>query len=195
MRRYLVAFGFVLIASAAPALAQTKPPAPPTPGPEHKELQFFIGRWTSEGDMKPGPLGPGGKATGRDSCEPFPGGFQVVCRGEGKGPMGFMRSMGVMTYNPNEKAYTYYGIDSMGGAELATGKKDGNTWTYTAKSNFGGQSFQSRYTIVVTSPKTYDFRWESSPDGSKWSTLFEGKATRTAVARGTGRSSRKPSGN
>jgi hypothetical protein len=155
-------------------------PQAPKPGPEHKAMAFFAGRWTSEGEMKPGPLGPGGRATGSDTCELFDGGFHVVCRGEGKGPMGTMTSLAVMAYRPAEKEYTFYGIDNFGSSELSRGTKKGTTWTYTATSHYGGQTFQSRYTIVETGPDSYTFKWEASPDGSKWSPLFEGKATRAS---------------
>lgn len=29
--------------------------------PELKKLEYFAGNWTWEGDMKPGPMSPGGK--------------------------------------------------------------------------------------------------------------------------------------
>ncbi len=34
---------------------------PSTPGPELKKLDYFVGNWTSEGDAKPGPMGPAAK--------------------------------------------------------------------------------------------------------------------------------------
>ena len=45
------------------SLAQTEAPKPV---PEHKKLAVFVGTWTLTGDMKPGPMGPGGKMT--DVC-------------------------------------------------------------------------------------------------------------------------------
>jgi len=176
MRKPRVGCSLAVVALGSLALAQA--PAPPKPGPEQKALAYFAGKWASEGEMKPGPLGPGGKTTGTDSCEWFAGGFQLVCRGQGKGPMGPMTSLGVMAYSAADKAYTFYGIDNLGSSELSTGRKSGNTWTFTATSNFGGQTFKSRYTIVETPPSSYTFKWESSPDGAKWSTLMEGKATK-----------------
>jgi hypothetical protein len=167
-----------VLALGAGLLAQA--PAAPKPGPEHKPLQYFVGKWTSEGEIKPGPLGPGGKVTSSDSCEWFTGGFQVVCRGEGSGAMGKMSSLGVMAYSAADKAYTYYGIDNMGSSELAKGNKSGNNWTFTSTSSFAGQTFQSRFTIVEASPKEYTFRWESSQDGKKWAVLMEGKSTKVS---------------
>ena len=71
----------------APALSAQNPPAPPKPGPAQEKLAYFAGRWTSAGEMKPGPMGPGGKVSGTDVCEWFEGGFNLVCRSEGTSPM------------------------------------------------------------------------------------------------------------
>lgn len=179
MKKQLVACGLVIAAFGSYALAQ--PPPPPKPGPEHKALGYFTGKWTGEADIKPGPLGPGGKMTSSDSCEWAAGGFHVVCRGEAKGAMGPMTSVGVMSYNAAGKAYNYYGIDSLGSNELSTGSKSGNTWTFTADSHIGGQSFKSRYTIVEVSPTSYTFKWESSADGTKWATIMEGKSSKSGT--------------
>jgi hypothetical protein len=176
MTKNLIGWSLVTLVAGTVSLAQA-PPAP-KPGPEHKAFAYFEGKWTSTGEMKPGPLGPGGKVTGSDTCEWFPGGFHLVCRGEGTGPMGSMKTLGVMSYNAEDKKYAYYGVDSLGTSELSNGTKSGGTWTYTATSNMGGKTFQSRYTIVETPPNGYTFKWESSPDGTKWAVLMEGKATR-----------------
>src|SRR5580704_13561378 len=47
----------------------------PTPAPELKKLDYFAGTWTDEADMKPGPMGPGGKMTMSEKNEWMPGGF------------------------------------------------------------------------------------------------------------------------
>src|ERR1700722_7690838 len=33
----------------------------PKPGPDHKKLDYFTGSWACDSDVKPGPMGPGGK--------------------------------------------------------------------------------------------------------------------------------------
>ena len=35
----------------------------PKPAPELSKVAYFAGNWNSEGEMKPGPMGPGGKMT------------------------------------------------------------------------------------------------------------------------------------
>ena len=176
MKKHLIACGLAVLTLGATVLAQT-PPAP-KPGPEHKALEFFAGKWTTTGEFKPGPLGPGGKMSSADTCEWFSGGFSVVCRGEAKSPMGSMNTLGIVSYDAEQKQYTYYAIDSMGMGELSTGNKSGDIWTFGATSRMGGQTFKSRYTMSITSPTTYTFKWETSPDGSKWVTMMEGKATK-----------------
>jgi len=174
----------VALAMCTAGLAQAPPPAP-KPGAEHKAIAYFVGKWTAEGEMKASPLGPGGKMTSSDTCEAFAGGFQVVCRGKGNGPMGAMTSLGILGYNGGEKAYTYYGIDSTGMADYAKGQKSGETWTFESTTNMNGQSIKSRYTMVESSPTAYTFKWEMSKDGTTWSTVAEGKATKAAATKTT----------
>ncbi len=57
-------------------LAQTEPPKP---GPEVKKLDVLAGAWTLEGDVKPGPMGQGGKMTESQKCEWMEGGYFLVC--------------------------------------------------------------------------------------------------------------------
>src|SRR5262245_26590253 len=85
MKKTLFALlGVVSVTVAAAAQA----PKAPTPGPEHKRLGFFVGKWNTVGEIKDSPMGPGGKVTSTDSCAWFEGGFSVVCHYEGKSPMG-----------------------------------------------------------------------------------------------------------
>jgi hypothetical protein len=178
MKRTAATAGLLVVMLASYGLAQ--PPAP-KPGPEHKAMGYFVGKWTGEADVKPGPMGPGGKMTSADTCDWFGDGFHVVCRGEGKGALGAMKTMGILSYDANGKSYRFYGLDSMGMAELSTGTKSGSAWTFSAESNIGGQKFKSRYTITETSPTSYTFKWETSADGTKWATLIEGKASKSGT--------------
>lgn len=162
-------------------LAAAQAPAPPKPGPEHARLGYFVGKWTTEGEMKASPMGPGGKITSSDTCEWFEGHFSVVCRTEGKTPVGPNKSIGIMGYNSEEKVYTYYGIDNsnMTMASVPRGMVQGDTWTYTDESVMGGQKTKSRVTIKELSPTAYTFTMElQGPDG-KWMPMMESKSTKS----------------
>ena len=156
------------------------PPPPPKPGPEAAKLAYFVGNWTSEGELKPGPFGPGGKITGKDTCEWFEGKFSVICRSEGKAPTGPMKSIGILSYSPEEKVYTYYGTDNSGMVmtSVAKGTVQGDTWTYTDEGMMGGQKMKSRVTIKQVSPTVQTFLMEiQGPDG-KWVPMMESKGTK-----------------
>ncbi len=170
-----------LIGSATLAAAQPPPPAP-KPGPEHEKLGYFVGKWTGEGEMKPGPMGPGGKVTSTDTCEWFEGRFAVVCRSEGKSPVGPMKSLGILSYSTEEKVYTYSGVDNSGMTmtSVAKGTMDAGTWTYTDETMMGGQKVKSRVVIKELSPTAYTFTMEmQGPDG-KWMPVMESKNTKAA---------------
>jgi Protein of unknown function (DUF1579) len=174
--RSRIALALLACGVAAGMLAQA--PAPPKPGPETKKLDVFAGKWVGESEMKPGPFGPGGKVTNEDDCTWFEGGWQLVCRSSGNGPMGPTKGEGVLAWSNEEKVYKYQGFDSMGMMMTATGKVDGNTWTWTGQDKMGGKLIHSRYTIVKPTPTTQTFKWETSEDGKTWTTLMEGKSTK-----------------
>ena len=174
----LLALAALSIATPVAAAAQAGPPQ--KPGPEHQRLGFFVGRWKAEGEIKAGPMGPGGKFTGNDTCEWFEGRFSVICRSDGQGPTGPSKSIGILGYSPEEKVYTYYGVDNSGMtmSSVPKGTVQGKTWTYTDESTMGGQAVKSRVTIEEESPTTYLFRMEfQGPDG-KWIQTMQSRNTK-----------------
>lgn len=179
MRKSLAITLTVTFLLVAAVLAQG-PPQMPKPGEEHKKLDYFAGDWSSEGDIKPGPMGPGGKFTGTDHMKWMDGGYFIVIHSEGKmpAPMGNMKSLAVMGYNFQEKKYTYNGFNSMGEADQAMGTVEGDTWTFTNEVKMGDQMAKGRYIMKILSPKEYSFKFEMAPGGADFSTVMEGKATR-----------------
>jgi len=172
-----LALAFLAFAGAAFA----QPAQVEKPMPEHERLGYFVGNWTTEGEAKPSPMGPGGKVSSTDRCEWFEGRFAVVCHSTGKTPTGPSTSIGIMAYSPEEKTYTYYGIDnsSMVMTTVPRGRVQDGTWTYTDESMMGGQKMKMRVTITEVSATAYTFRMEmQGPDG-KWAPMVEARSTKT----------------
>jgi hypothetical protein len=168
------------IAVATVFIAAAQSPQPPKPGPEHQRLAYYVGKWSTEGKMESGPMGPGGKMTSVDTCEWFDGRYAVVCRYDSKSPMGASKGLGIIGYSTEEKVYTYYGTDSTGMTmtSVSRGMVQGDTWTYTDESTMGGQKMKSRITIKELSPTAYTFKMEmQGPDG-KWAPVVESKSTK-----------------
>jgi hypothetical protein len=160
---------------AAAAFAQMEMPKP---GPEHKKLDAFAGTWTLDGDMKPGPMGNGGKMTETQKCEWMEGNFYLVCHADFKSSMGNGTGLSIMGYSTDDKAYTYREFNSFGEFMDSKGSADGDTWVWTGDEKMGGTVIKGRFTMKITSPTSYSFTSEISQDGTKWTLVMDGKATK-----------------
>ena len=159
-------------------LAQA-PPEMPKLGAEHKRMGYFVGNWKGEADVKQSPSGPAVKLTFTERIEWFPGGFFLIVHAEVKGPLGEMKSLAVMGYNSDEKVYTFHSFNNLGMAESAKGTVQGDTWTVVGESKMFGKPMKARYVIQELSPTSCGLKFDSSTDGRTWSTIMEGKLTKT----------------
>jgi Protein of unknown function (DUF1579) len=120
MKRGSVVVPLAVFVLATAVVAQN-PPQPPKPSPELKRLNYWVGNWTTEFEMKPGPFGPRGKTTGKVHEEWLPGGFFVVARANWTGAMGDSTELSVMGYSADEKVYTYNDFNGRGGSAVFEG--------------------------------------------------------------------------
>lgn len=168
-RAHALLFGIVFLASAALAQMET-----PKPAPELKKLDFLVGKWVSESEVKPGPMGPGGKVTADEHNEWMEGGYFLVLRPKFTGAF-TGSSIAFMGYDPDEKVYTYYEFSSNGEVTHSTGTVNGDTWTWLSEFKMGPKMAKGRYTLKVLSPTAYTFKFEVSDDGTNWTSVLEGK--------------------
>jgi hypothetical protein len=177
MRRLAVVVA-VLSMHAGVVIAQK--PEVLKPGPEHQRLAAFVGNWTFEGDMKPGPMGPGGKMTGADRIDWVPGNFFIQRLYQGKSPMGEMQGLEILGYDAAKKVYTFNSFDSMGMRGSGTLTVKGNTWTSTGTATMGTAVIHDRCTMDFgAGATTLTVKCDMSTDGKSWTPTFEGKATKT----------------
>lgn len=177
-RNLIVTLVVVALLGGVLAMAQA-PAAPPKPGPEHKRLGYFVGKWQGSGEMKPGPMGPGGKMTWTETCGWFTGGYAIMCNTDMKGPMGASKGHAILSYNREEKAYLYFGIDTNGSADTGKGAVQDKVWNWTAEGKMGGKVYKTRYSVTETSNDAYTFKFEMSADGGRtWATTMEGESKR-----------------
>lgn len=150
----------------------------PKPAAELKKLDYFAGTWSFDGEMKPGPMGPGGKTTGTDKVEWMDGGFFLVSHTSFTSPMGKTTGTAYMGYNSDDKVYTYSAFNSMGQNEVSKGTLEGDTWTWNSESKMMGQVMRSRFTIKQLSATSYSFKFEMAPPGGELALVMDGKATK-----------------
>jgi hypothetical protein len=170
MKRIVIAVGLIVLLSAVSAAAQA--PAP-KPGPEHKRLDYFLGKWTYE-------ITDGAAAgSGTITWEPFTGGLFVCARETYKlasGSAGEIRH--VFGYSAEDKTYTWYRYWSNGWSEMARGWLKGNVWTYAFDVWNPMRQSRRQFTLTETPPDGMTFIWEESVDGAPWRVTARGKATR-----------------
>lgn len=178
MRKTMVAAALVALGALGVVFAQGKPPQA---GPEHKRMAVFSGVWNFSGEAKASPMGPAGPVTFKETCELLEGGFALVCRSEGKGPMGPSKSVSIMSYDLEKKAYTYTAAENNMPVFTALGQVAGPKWTWSTEANMGGKPMKTRVTITEGGATSYSFQMELSLADGPFATVMEGKATRTGT--------------
>jgi hypothetical protein len=158
-------------------LAQA-PSGPPKPGPQHRNLGYFAGKWESEGDMKPSALGPGGKFTYTQTCEWFDGNFALVCHSEGTIQTGSVKGLSIMGWDPAAKTYTYFSTNSWGQVTFSRGTVEGDTWTWNNESKMNGKPVAVRFTLKQLSPNVATYKFEMGGAGEPLKLMMDGKQTR-----------------
>jgi Protein of unknown function (DUF1579) len=165
----------ILICGFTALLLAQAPPAPPKPGPEHKKLEYFLGKWTVEGEIKANEFVPAGKTVSTETCTLGPGGFYVESRAEG-GQL--PTRLAIMAYDSHAKVYTSYYANSVGLVGTATGSVNGNTWTWMEEDKFAGNAIKGRTTVTMSSPTQYTMKYEMADEKGGYITILEGKATK-----------------
>lgn len=162
---------------AASAVAQM----PPKPGPELKKLDYFLGTWTVDGAISPGPWGAGGKFNATHTSEWMNGNFFVVSHSDFQMPPelgGQGKRVAFMGYDTDQNVYTFTSFDSNGRHEVSKGNVNGDTWTWTSTQTYEGQPVQQRMTIKTLSPTSYNYKFEVSVDGTSWMPFMDAKVTK-----------------
>jgi hypothetical protein len=123
-------------------------------------------------------MGPGGAISENEKCEWMDGGFYLVCNSEYKSTIGNGVGLAVMGYSSDDKAYTYREFNSFGEFEDSKGSVNADTWTWIADEKMGSMTMKGRFTMKIISATSYTFMFEMSQDGTKWTTVMDGKATK-----------------
>jgi hypothetical protein len=157
------------------SLAQA-PPEGPKPGPEHKKLEYFLGTWKVETEIKANEYVPAGKGVTTATVTLGPGGFCVESRAEGQIP----RTDAIIAYDSDAKVYTEFYASSAGLVGTGTGTVNGNTWTWMLEDKVFGKAVKGRTTITILSASQYTSKYEMLDANGRYVTFTEGTATKVA---------------
>lgn len=178
--RLVLALAFSTVA----AHAQT-PSAAPKPGPEEKKLEVMVGKFTNDGEIKAGAMGPNSpvqKVSGTDDCRWVAGGFGVLCNSTMDMGGTKWTQVALVYYDPASKMYHYHSIDSLGEIYNQTGSVNGDTWTWTGEGIEGGKSSHGRFTMKIISKDAVEYTAESGDSESSMKPVMSGKEMRVVAA-------------
>jgi uncharacterized protein DUF1579 len=178
LNRGSMLLGVALTLISGITVVAQEPARAPQPSLEHKKLAVFVGTWKDEAELKPSPLGPGGRMSLTETCEWFTGGFSVVCHTETLRTMDDLKTLTVLTYDPEEKIYRLYEFNSVGWSRAAKGTVDGDTWSFEGESKIGNKLIKIRTTIKIPSPDSAVMKSEVSLDGGPMNLFMELKGSR-----------------
>ena len=180
MKRISILLLLLVVCFAAAMQAQA--PAP-KPDPELKKLLPFVGHWTYEGESKGGPLGPGGKYAGEQTCQMILGGFFLQCQWTEKGPAGEMRGLETDWYDAVNKNYPFSVYESGGGVFSGVSTLSGNTNPWTGKYVLAGKQYWIKGADTLAADlMSFTRKSEMSADGKTWAPLSESKFTKVQPA-------------
>jgi hypothetical protein len=149
----------------------------PKPTQAHKQLEILVGIWSGEERLHPSPWDPqGGTATGRVTNRLDLDGFVVVQEyvQERHGIVTF-RGHGIFWWDARMQKYVMTWFDSMGmPPNEFRGDFVDNVLTVSSPASQG----YSRAVFDMSSPGSYRFQMDVSPDGNEWHTFMEGRYTR-----------------
>jgi Protein of unknown function (DUF1579) len=176
----------VLALACCAGLAHAQAPRGPQPGPEVRKLAVMVGKFSNEGEMKAGAMGPNSpaqKATGTDDCRWVARGFGVLCNSTVDMAGMKVTEVAILYYDPTSKMYHYHSVDSAGGVENSEGRVNGNLWTWTGQASEGGKVLHSRFIMKVDSKDSFEYTVDSGDSETSMKPVMSGKETRvTTVA-------------
>ncbi len=187
MRRPTKSFAFLLACASIGIMARAQSStAPPKPGPEVKQLAVKVGKFTNEGEVKAGAMGPNSPAMrvrGTDECRWTVGGFGLTCTYAYDVGGTKWAGTALVYYDSTSKRYRYHGVNNLGEIEDQTGTVSGDAFTWTGTSSIGGKIFHILYVTKVVSKDSYEYAESWGESENSMEPSMSGKDTRVAISK------------
>jgi hypothetical protein len=181
MKRALVVVVAMVLAAGTVMRAQASKPYP-----ELKQLEPFIGDWTSTGEDKATPLGPAGKTSGKALGKWILHGFVLEWEYSYTDAAGRkVTGREFDGYDPLAKTFQARWFENDGSYTTGTYTPNGNVIVFLGTSTNATKKWELRQTYTFAPDfKSYTYKAEISMDGGKlWILANEGKGTKAAAAK------------
>jgi Protein of unknown function (DUF1579) len=147
-------------------------PSGPQPGPEHKQLQVFVGKWNTEGRTRPTAGTPSVKVRAVDEYEWLPGEFFLLHRITAHVGDDEMHGIEIIGYDQDSDMYPMYFFDDKGTTTISQlRRRDDSTWTIAADGERATIKFDE-------SRASFTAAWERRTNGARWEPWMDVKLTK-----------------
>lgn len=147
----------------------------PKPDSHLKQLSALAGRWTYEGEYKPGPLGPDGKIIGEYTGRTILNGFFCEGREAEKGTMGATHNVEIDAYDPANNNFICNLYQDDGSRFSDTVTVNGNAITWEGRFFAAGPQVLFKEPFVMAADRmTGTAKGETSMDGKTWTPVLRG---------------------
>jgi hypothetical protein len=136
-------------------------PALSQPGPDHERLGLLVGRWKTDGFVRPGDWGPSARIVAVDTYEWLDGGFFLFHRFDAVVGPDEVKGIEIIGYDPESRNYRGVSFDNQGAAGTFHASLAGRVW----KSWGPSQRFAGTFSADGC---TLSGAWERSSDGTNW---------------------------
>ncbi len=158
------------------ALAQSPPTSAPCSAAEHRQFDFWIGRWQV--------FTPDGKKAGENTIEAIDGGCALIERWRGSG--GFTGTS-LNRWNPQARQWQQQWVDNQGGWLQLAGGLDGSSMLLAASAPDPKKpevTLAQRIRWTLLPDGAVRQHWQTSRDeGASWTTAFDGRYVRVQERR------------
>jgi Protein of unknown function (DUF1579) len=153
------------VTSVAAGLERTSD-RPATPGPEHRKLAVFIGKWINAGHTVARPGVPSAEILTSDIYEWAPGGFFLIHTAYGTIGEHGVGGIEIISYEPDSGSYRSRFFDSQGNASSSQLTEHNGAWTWTDEHTRCTATFRD-------DGATQTAHHELSETGTSWSPSME----------------------
>jgi hypothetical protein len=164
----LVAVSAALLAWCCHAMAQSPPTPPACRAAEHRQFDFWIGRWEV--------FTPDGKKAGDNTIEAIDGGCALIERWCGNG--GFTGTS-LNSWDAQARQWRQHWIDNQGGLLRLAGGLEGGSMVLASSGpdpERPGATLRQRIGWTLQSDGSVRQHWQTSRDeGATWVTEFDGR--------------------
>ena len=153
---------------ACHAVAQSPPTPPACTAAEHRQFDFWIGRWEV--------FTPDGKKAGDNHIEAIDGGCALIERWRGNGSF---TGTSLSSWDARARLWRQHWIDNQGGLLRLAGELDGASMVLASSGPDPGKpgaTLRQRIRWTLLPDGAVGQHWEiSTDDGATWATAFDGR--------------------